>query len=112
MTIRRFLIPGLMAAIALLMSGDQALAQSFNLDLGQEGGDLNGAYRSVDCTHYRSIAGTVDPGDDDVIRADYYCLIIPKNSNGDPANPTKPSPRELSFVLNSLHHDANIRTGL
>ena len=39
MTIRRFLIPGLMAAIALLMSGDQALAQSFNLDLGQEGGD-------------------------------------------------------------------------
>lgn len=39
MTFRRFIIPGLMAAIALLMNGDQALAQSFNLDLGQEGGD-------------------------------------------------------------------------
>lgn len=39
MTFRRFIIPGLMAAIALLMNGDQALAQSFSLDLGQEGGD-------------------------------------------------------------------------
>ncbi len=39
MTVRRFIIPGLMAAIALLMAGDQALAQSFSLDLGQEGGD-------------------------------------------------------------------------
>lgn len=39
MTARRFIIPGLMAAIALLMAGDQALAQSFSLDLAQEGGD-------------------------------------------------------------------------
>lgn len=39
MIARRFIIPGLMAAIALLMSGDQVFAQSFNLDLGQEGGE-------------------------------------------------------------------------